>query len=95
MGAQMSKVVFGPLCDYVRNLPCLACGTWPSDPHHVKSRGAGGTDVEGHGSHGNVVNLCRTCHRELHTTGVKTWQKHHKIDLQAEAERIYRTWVGR
>lgn len=43
---------------------CLACGAHPSDPCHVRSRGAGGPDVEW-----NVMPLCRTHHTEQHKKG--------------------------
>lgn len=53
--------VFGPLCDYVRRMPCLSCrAPAPSDPHHVRSRGSGFGDWIG--PNGNVVPLCRECH---------------------------------
>lgn len=57
-----SGEVFGPLCDHVREMACLACeAPGPSDPHHVKSRGAGYADWLSH-RNGNVVPLCRACH---------------------------------
>lgn len=58
--------VFGGLCDYVREMPCCGCGQpAPSDPHHVRSRGAGYGDWLENGD-GNVVPLCRPCHDETH-----------------------------
>lgn len=54
---------FGPQAALCRTLPCCVCKARPlSDPHHVKSRGAGGDD-----SH--CVPLCRTCHRLFHDHG--------------------------
>ena len=56
------KVVFGPLAEYARSRPCCICGAPPpSDPHHVRSRGAGFADYLEDGS-GNVVPMCRGCH---------------------------------
>lgn len=51
---------------YVRTLPCCAPHTWatahdlgfPSDPHHTKSRGAGGSDRD-------TIPLWRGCHRDV------------------------------
>lgn len=51
------------LLNDVRGRPCLICGQ-PSDPAHVRGRGAGGDDVAT-----NVVPLCRLHHREQHQLG--------------------------
>ncbi len=57
--------VFGPFADWIRSRPCDVCGTPPpSDPHHVRSRGAGHGDwIDGRG---NLLPLCRPCHRARH-----------------------------
>ena len=41
---------------------CEVCGA-PCDcgPHHIKSRGAGGSDAEE-----NLIQLCFNCHRKVH-----------------------------
>ena len=55
---------FGVQADLCRKLPCLLCGhPPPSDPAHVRSRGAGGLDRE------NVIPLCRACHDRQHLQG--------------------------
>ncbi len=60
---------FGPLADYVRGLDCCACGAHgPSDPAHVKSRGAGGHAFLDNGQ-GNLVPFCRSCHGLQHSGG--------------------------
>ena len=41
----------------VRSNPCIVCGKKPSDPAHIKSRGAGGPDVPE-----NLLPLCRIHH---------------------------------
>jgi len=47
---------------------CEWCGVphwktaWPLDPHHIKSRGAGGGDTLD-----NLVMLCRPCHDDAQT----------------------------
>lgn len=54
----------GPQTALCRALPCCACGAPPpSDPHHVRSRGAGGLDCD-------TVPLCRLCHGQIHTTAL-------------------------
>lgn len=42
---------------------CEVC-SGPAEPHHVVSRGAGGTDEPW-----NVLYLCRRCHRYYHDAG--------------------------
>jgi len=60
---------FGALADYVRGLDCCACGAaGPSDPAHVKSRGAGGHAWTDDGR-GNIIPLCRACHGLQHAKG--------------------------
>jgi hypothetical protein len=61
--------VFGPFAEYIREQWCCCCGAPGSDPHHVKSRGAGGQDEN------NLVPLCRTCHTSVHTRGRATFEK--------------------
>lgn len=64
--AKRKAEAFGPQAELCRTLPCCACGAAPpSDPAHVRSRGAGGKD------RGNVVPLCRRCHDLQHQSG---WQ---------------------
>ena len=49
----------------VRQKPCFACGKeGPSDPHHVRSRGAGGGDTLE-----NLYALCREHHQMIHAVG--------------------------
>ena len=71
---------FGPHAEYIRTLPCVACHLpGPSDPHHVKSRGAGGK------AENNLIPLCRVHHTEIHQQGVKTFAKKWGLDLKAKA----------
>ena len=79
---------FGPKADWIRTLPCAACGRdGPSDPAHMKSRGAGGTSD-------HLVPLCRMCHTEQHTKGIKTFfSKHGIIDTLDLAERYHQRWL--
>lgn len=77
-------VAFGSKAEWLRQMSCCVCGRQPSDPHHVRSRGAGGTAKD-------LVPLCRADHRELHQIGARTFAERHEIDLEWQAER-YEAW---
>lgn len=76
---------FGDKATFVRDCNCLVCGRNPSHPHHVKSRGAGGTAE-------HLVPLCHEHHRELHAIGARTFQTKHNVDLVREAEHYDERW---
>jgi hypothetical protein len=52
--------------NWIRMQPCFNCKkSPPSDPHHILSRGAGGSDLA-------VIPLCRICHVKYHAgDGIK------------------------
>lgn len=52
------------LLDQVRRQFCCICYKWPSDPSHIRSRGAGGPDTPW-----NVAPHCRQHHTEWHKMG--------------------------
>lgn len=58
----------------IKKLPCLVCGLEPSDPAHLRSRGAGGGDELW-----NLIPLCRPHHSEQHAIGLKSFVE--KYDL--------------
>lgn len=79
---------FGDKATFIRGLPCYACSADPpSDPHHVKSRGAGGTSAD-------LVPLCRRCHDLYHSKGRETFAELTGCDLAAEAERLEAEWLN-
>lgn len=52
----------------IRKMKCIVCGL-VAEPHHIKSRGAGGDDtIE------NLLPLCRIHHTEIHTIGLKAFK---------------------
>lgn len=59
---------------FCRQRPCDACGEPPpSDPAHDRSWGAGWGDwIEGDG---NLLSLCRPCHRLFHQRGRETFRE--------------------
>lgn len=57
------EVQFARQSELARRLPCFTCGAPPpSDPSHIKSRGADGKDDA-------VIPQCRPCHRAFHSEG--------------------------
>ncbi len=65
--------------ELVKNQPCKVCGKRPVDPHHIRSRGAGGGDeLE------NLLPLCRQHHVEWHTIGGKSMTKKYDLPITWE-----------
>ena len=66
---------------------CVVCRSRNVDPHHVRSRGAGGGDRE------NIVPLCRLHHDEVGRLGRPSFEAKYRVELRAVAGltwRIYR-----
>ncbi len=77
---------FGAKAEWIRGLACATCGApAPSDPSHVRSRGAGGTAED-------LIPQCRGCHRRLHDLGRRTFEAEIGVDLGELAERYERWW---
>jgi hypothetical protein len=54
--ARLRAEQFGEYAEYIRQLPCCSCGAAPpSEPSHVRTRGAGGKMQD-------QVPHCRRCH---------------------------------
>lgn len=88
MGAS-SRIRSRAHLDWVRTLPCAACGqSWaPCDPAHVRRGTDGGTGLKP--SDNWVVPLCHPCHLEQHRVGEASFARHHRLDLKALAERVW------
>ena len=82
--AKRRAAEFGPKADWIRSLPCCACGGGPSDPHHVGGRR--------HGSK-RLVPLCRACHVYGHATGWATFEQRFGVDLGRVAEELENLWL--
>lgn len=62
-----------------RLLPCAVPGcSQPSEPAHVRSRGAGGKDRD-------VANLCSKHHRLQHSMGIKSFEAKFNLSLEVVA----------
>ena len=80
--ARLHAEAFGDQAAHCRTLPCCICrAPPPSDPAHVRSRGAGGKDKD-------TVPMCRQHHQDQHQIGIKTFQRIYEVDLAAIARQI-------
>jgi len=73
--------------EYTRQQKCAVClSAPPNDPHHLVSRGAGGSDR-------TAIPLCRDCHREYHNVGETYFEKSHRVNLWKEAHKHLRRYL--
>jgi len=83
------RIVNPELLAKVRALSCVVCTDekkpqqFPTQPHHIKTRGAGGDDTEL-----NLLPLCAVHHRLIHSQGLTTFSKKHRViwDLLIQME---------
>ena len=74
---------------FVTKQPCLICGRWPTDPHHLRfsQHRALGRKV----SDEFTVPLCRGHHREVHRSGDEVaWWKNSGVDPTVTARALWR-----
>ena len=73
------RVVDEDFLAFVRSRRCCVtrCTAADTDPHHLKSRGSGGSDH-------TAVSMCRQHHTEVHTLGLITFEKRHEMSLWNE-----------
>lgn len=83
--ARLYAEQYGPQAELARTLPCCVCGKpGPSDPDHVRTKGAGGKD------RGNIVPLCRRHHDEKGCKGIGWIQQTYGVDLWVVARELAR-----
>src|SRR2546427_12828594 len=64
---------------------CEICGkNRELDRHHIDSRGMGGSKSLAVHADGNLITLCRKCHRNIHEGG---WELHRSRDLLQVVDR--------
>jgi len=73
---------------WLQNPFCEICGYYSTPPHHLRTRGAGGTDESG-----NLIALCTEHHNEAHTMGVQSFarkyaQFYDKIFVALDIEKV-------
>ena len=74
---------------WLRNWRCTICGNISDAPHHVVTRGAGGTD-----NSKNLLALCTTHHTEIGQIGVQTFANKYPVVKHWIALAIDREHVG-
>lgn len=66
---------------FVRDLPCVVCGTMPCDPHHTTKAGMSikATDL-------SCIPVCRIHHDEFNAvgSGPRTFEAKHNINIKTE-----------
>lgn len=79
----------GPYAAWLRTQPCACgCGRWERDRmhlHHVRSRGAGGTERD-------LVPMHFACHDAGHVRGWQTFERERGVDLRMEADALWLRW---
>jgi len=74
--------------EWVRQQKCAVClSSPPNDPHHLTSRGAGGSDR-------TAIPMCRECHRSYHDMGHSSFESRRNVDLWKQAHRHLRRYLN-
>ncbi len=73
---------------WLRNWHCTICGNISDAPHHVVTRGSGGTD-----NSENLLAFCTSHHTEIHQIGVQTFANKylsvkHRIATAIDKEKV-------
>ena len=71
--------------DYIREQRCLACGTTPVDPDHLKAVGMGRNRKNNIVEDFSCIPLCRKCHVERHQIGNIRFEAKHSVNLWKDA----------
>jgi hypothetical protein len=66
----------------IRTMSCFVCGGSPSDADHIKTKGAGGGDELS-----NLQALCRLCHIERHSMGIRSFMDRYEGRLTMAREK--------
>lgn len=76
---------------FIRQLPCISCGSVPSEPAHIRKGKDGGTGMKS--SDRYSVPLCASCHRldgrSQHSLGELTFWSELRIDPTDIALRLW------
>lgn len=80
------------LLERTRKLPCVVCGSVPSDVDHIKTRGSGGDDSEA-----NCWPLCRGHHIEKHKIGLNSFAEKYQSAREGLLKKgwFYDYYLGR
>lgn len=73
--------------DYIRRQDCIVCLAPADDPHHLDTRGSGGSDY-------TCVPLCRGHHREIGTKGMQKMEREYNLDFWRQAHRLLRRYFS-
>ena len=73
--------------DYIREQPSVVSLRPSDDPHHLESRGSGGSDY-------TAIPLTRGEHREIHTMPLRDFEEKYGINLWRESHRLLRRYFS-
>ena len=91
MESQEQKLQSKKYLDYIKEKPCLVCGTMPCDPHHMDAIGMGGANKNG-SKDWTCVPLCRIHHGEYHSYGLNKFETRYNINLWKDAFNLIRSY---
>ena len=77
--------------EFIRNMPCLVCGSIPCDPDHLEARGMGSANKDGIKDY-SCVPLCRVHHSERHQFGNEKFENKYGINLWRDHSRLIRRY---
>ena len=73
--------------DYIRHERCLIRQVHGVDPHHLDTRGSGGSDY-------TAVPLIRALHTEIGQIGQRRFEAKYRVNLWKEAHRLLRRYFS-
>lgn len=71
--------------EYLRGQRCVICLAPNGEPHHLDSRGSGGSDFA-------ACTTCRDCHRLIHQKGLAFVEEKYKVNVWRQAHRQLRRY---
>lgn len=85
---KLAAIQYGRKAEWIRTLPCEACGASPTVAHHVRTKGAGGSSDD-------LAALCVECHDLVHALGRSSFRRVSGVNLVAAANRLHGEWLLR
>ncbi len=83
--------------DFIRVKPCLICGVYGVDAHHMEEIGTGNNSKKLSFRHFSAIPLCRVHHTLYHSPGITTFEVQFappgkRLHLYREALSLFLEW---